>query len=153
MVRWTVAPRWHGAATCFGATQRERSKQRKALLMATGEGKTRTVIALVDLLMRAGWVKRALFLADRTALVNQAVNAFKTHLPDSAPVNLVTEGNVDGRVCVSTYQTMVGISHRLCQPAFPRLAVCPPLLAYGAHVPCSPGRPLPPNQRRNPRLR
>ena len=87
----------------------ENYNQRKALLvMATGAGKTRTVIALVDLLMRAGWVKRVLFLADRTALVNQAVNAFKTHLPDSAPVNLVTEGNEDGRVYVSTYQTMVG---------------------------------------------
>ncbi|WP_419923710.1 DEAD/DEAH box helicase family protein [Candidatus Poriferisocius sp.] len=86
----------------------DRDKQRKALLvMATGAGKTRTVIALVDLLMRAGWVKRVLFLADRTALVNQAVNAFKAHLPDSAPVNLVTEGTEDGRVCVSTYQTMV----------------------------------------------
>ena len=84
-------------------------KQRKALLvMATGAGKTRTVIALVDLLMRAGWVKRVLFLADRTALVNQAVNAFKAHLPDSAPVNLITEGDEDGRVYVSTYQTMVG---------------------------------------------
>ncbi len=86
----------------------ENDNQRKALLvMATGAGKTRTVIALVDLLMRAGWVKRVLFLADRTALVNQAVNAFKTHLPDSAPVNLVTEGTEDGRVYVSTYQTMV----------------------------------------------
>ena len=77
--------------------------------MATGAGKTRTVIALVDLLMRANWAKRVLFLADRTALVNQAVNAFKAHLPDSAPVNLVTEGNEDGRVYVSTYQTMVGM--------------------------------------------
>ena len=87
----------------------EHARQRKALLvMATGAGKTRTVIALVDLLMRAGWVKRVLFLADRTALVNQAVNAFKAHLPDSAPVNLVTEGGGDGRVYVSTYQTMVG---------------------------------------------
>ena len=76
--------------------------------MATGAGKTRTVIALVDLLMRAGWVKRVLFLADRTALVNQAVNAFKAHLPDSSPVNLVTDGYQDGRVYVSTYQTMVG---------------------------------------------
>ncbi len=46
--------------------------------------------------MRAGWVKRVLFLADRTALVDQAVNAFKTHLPDSAPVNLVSEGSEDG---------------------------------------------------------
>jgi len=87
----------------------ESDKQRRALLvMATGAGKTRTVIALADVLMRANWVKRVLFLADRTALVKQAVNAFKTHLPDSAPVNLVTEGDKDGRVYVSTYQTMVG---------------------------------------------
>ena len=87
----------------------ETDKQRKALLvMATGAGKTRTVIALIDLLMRAGWVKRVLFLADRTALVNQAVNAFKTHLPESGPVNLVTEGHEEGRVYLSTYQTMVG---------------------------------------------
>lgn len=62
--------------------------ERKALLvMATGAGKTRTVIALVDLLMRAGWVKRVLFLADRVALVNQATGAFKTHLSDAAPVD------------------------------------------------------------------
>jgi type I restriction enzyme R subunit len=87
----------------------ENDRQRKALVvMATGAGKTRTVIALADLLMRANWVKRVLFLADRTALVNQAVNAFKSHLPASAPVNLVTEGDQDGRVYVSTYQTMVG---------------------------------------------
>jgi type I restriction enzyme R subunit len=87
----------------------EHDKQRKALVvMATGAGKTRTVIALADLLMRANWAKRVLFLADRTALVNQAVNAFKQHLPESSPVNLVTDGNEDGRVYVSTYQTMVG---------------------------------------------
>ncbi len=46
--------------------------------------------------MRAGWVKRVPFLADRTALMDQAVNAFKTNLPDSAPVNLVREGSEDG---------------------------------------------------------
>ena len=46
--------------------------------MATGAGKTRTVIALCDLLMRCNWAKRILFLADRVALVNQALNAFKT---------------------------------------------------------------------------
>ncbi len=87
----------------------EVDKQRKALLvMATGAGKTRTVIALTDLLMRANVAKRVLFLADRTALVKQAVNAFKDHLPQSAPVNLVSEGGEDGRVYVSTYQTMVG---------------------------------------------
>jgi type I restriction enzyme R subunit len=60
----------------------EKDHQRKALLvMATGAGKTRTVIALCDLLMRANWVRRVLFLADRIGLVRQAVNAFKHHLP------------------------------------------------------------------------
>ncbi|MEJ7876889.1 MAG: DEAD/DEAH box helicase family protein, partial [Solirubrobacterales bacterium] len=88
----------------------EQDNQRKALLvMATGAGKTRTVIALIDLLMRAGWIKRALFLADRVALVNQAVGAFKAHLPDATTVNLVTERNADGRVYASTYPTMIGL--------------------------------------------
>ncbi|MBV2132303.1 DEAD/DEAH box helicase family protein [Pseudomonas sp. MAP12] len=88
----------------------EVDRQRKSLLvMATGSGKTRTVIALVDLLMRSNWVKRVLFLADRVALVNQAVNAFKSYLPDSAPVNLVTDKHTEGRVFVSTYPTMMGL--------------------------------------------
>lgn len=88
----------------------ERDRDRKALLvMATGAGKTRTVIALCDLLMRCNWVKRVLFLADRKALVVQAINAFKRHLPDSSPVNLVTERDAEGRVYVSTYPTMMGL--------------------------------------------
>ena len=88
----------------------EVDNQRKALVvMATGAGKTRTVIALADVLMRCNWAKRVLFLADRVALVNQAVNAFKTHLPDSSPVNLVTEKYTEGRVFVSTYPTMMGL--------------------------------------------
>lgn len=86
----------------------EVDNDRKALIvMATGAGKTRTVIALCDLLMRCNWVKRVLFLADRVALVNQAVNAFKLHLPNSSPVNLVTEKDTEGRVFVSTYPTMM----------------------------------------------
>lgn len=88
----------------------EKDNQRKALVvMATGAGKTRTVIALADVLMRCNWAKRILFLADRVALVNQAVSAFKKHLPDSSPVNLVTEKNTEGRVFVSTYPTMMGL--------------------------------------------
>ena len=88
----------------------ETDRQRQALVvMATGAGKTRTVIALTDLLMRANWAKRVLFLADRVALVNQAVNAFKTHLPDATTVNLVTEKTTDGRVYVCTYPTMMGL--------------------------------------------
>jgi type I restriction enzyme R subunit len=88
----------------------ERDHERKALLvMATGAGKTRTVIALADLLMRCNWVKRVLFLADRRALVKQAVRAFAKHLPSSSPVNLVEERATEGRIFVSTYPTMMGL--------------------------------------------
>ncbi len=89
--------------------------QRKALVvMATGAGKTRTVIALTDLLQRANWAKRVLFLADRVALVKQAANAFKAHLPNSNPVNLVTEREETGsRVYVSTYPTMMNLINQM----------------------------------------
>ncbi len=88
----------------------ERDRRREALVvMATGAGKTRTVIALIDLLMRAGWVKRVLFLVDRVALVHQTVGAFKTHLPDSVTVNLLTERDEEGRVYVATYPTTIGL--------------------------------------------
>ncbi len=65
--------------------------------MATGTGKTRTAIALVDVLMKANVVQKVLFLADRTSLVRQATNAFKANLPDSAPVNLVESKTQSGR--------------------------------------------------------
>ncbi|WP_045879473.1 DEAD/DEAH box helicase family protein [Pseudofrankia sp. DC12] len=88
----------------------EQEKRRGALLvMATGSGKTRTVVALADLLARADWVKRVLFLADRQALVKQATNAFKEHLPGLTTVNLLEEKNVEGRVFVSTYPTMMNL--------------------------------------------
>jgi type I restriction enzyme, R subunit len=86
----------------------EKDHDRKVLLvMATGAGKTRAVIALADLLMRCNWVKRVLFLADRVALVNQTVKAFKAHLPTAAPVNLITDKATEGRVYISTYPTMM----------------------------------------------
>lgn len=46
----------------------EKRKRKFLLVMATGTGKTRTCIALVDALMRAGWAERVLFLVDRIAL-------------------------------------------------------------------------------------
>jgi type I restriction enzyme R subunit len=88
----------------------EKDRARKALLvMATGSGKTRTVIALCDMMMRANWAKRILFLADRVALVNQAAGAFKKFLPHASPVNLITDKSAQGRVYVSTYPTMMGL--------------------------------------------
>ena len=86
------------------------ARQREALLvMATGSGKTRTVIGLVEQLMKANWVKRVLFLADRTSLVTQATRAFTEHLGSVTTVNLVTEKATDGRVFASTYPTMLNL--------------------------------------------
>lgn len=105
-----IAERYYQKRAIGSIGAQFKQARRKALLvMATGTGKTRTAIALVDLLQRASWVKRVLFLADRKALVNQAVGAFKTHLPESSPVNLVTEKEKEGRVYVSTYPTMIGL--------------------------------------------
>ncbi|MBK8804800.1 MAG: DEAD/DEAH box helicase family protein [Fibrobacteres bacterium] len=95
----------------------EKDNERKALLvMATGSGKTRTVIALADLLMRCNWAKRILFLADRNPLVNQAAKNFKMFLPDTAPVNLVTDKATEGRVYVSTYPTMMNLIDEMKGP-------------------------------------
>jgi len=83
--------------------------RRKALLvMATGSGKTRTVIALCDVLLRHGWVKNILFLADRKSLVTQAKRSFVNHLPDLSVTNLCKEKNNYAAHCVfSTYQTIM----------------------------------------------
>lgn len=109
----TIVERHYQTRAIRAVNEAFEAKRREALLvMATGSGKTRTVIALVDQLMKQGWAKRVLFLADRTALVNQAVGAFKTHLPNATTVNLLTEKDADGRVFVATYPTMMGLIDR-----------------------------------------
>ncbi len=82
--------------------------RRKALLvMATGSGKTRTVIALCDILLKHGWVKNILFLADRNSLVTQAKRSFVNMLPDLSVTNLCEEKDNYSAHCVfSTYQTI-----------------------------------------------
>ncbi|MBR1683760.1 MAG: DEAD/DEAH box helicase family protein [Clostridia bacterium] len=84
--------------------------RRKALLvMATGSGKTRTVIALCKVLLDKGWVKNILFLADRNSLVTQAKRNFVNLMPDLSVVNLCEDRSNVGAHCVfSTYQTMMG---------------------------------------------
>ncbi|WP_460744662.1 DEAD/DEAH box helicase family protein [Mariniluteicoccus endophyticus] len=86
----------------------ENHRRGALLVMATGTGKTRTAIALVDLLMKAGWVTRTLFLADRTALAKQAFRSFQTFLNEPV-VNLLEDRTATGRVYVSTYQTMMNL--------------------------------------------
>ena len=88
-----------------------KKNRRKALLvMATGSGKTRTVIALCDVLLQQGWVKNILFLADRNSLVTQAKRSFVNLLPDLSVTNLCEEKDNYSAHCVfSTYQTMMNV--------------------------------------------
>ena len=86
-------------------------KHRRALVvMATGTGKTRTAISLVDVLTSKNWVQNVLFLADRTELVKQAEKNFKKLLPDMSCCNLLSSKDGDpeeSRIIFSTYQTMI----------------------------------------------
>lgn len=85
-------------------------KHRKGLLvMATGTGKTRVSISLVDVLMLNGWVKNVLFLADRTSLIGQAHKNFVKLLPSTTTSVLSESGEKDlnARITFSTYQTMI----------------------------------------------
>ncbi len=85
--------------------------RRALLVMATGTGKTRVAISLVDVLMRNEWVKNVLFLADRTSLVRQAHRNFVKLLPNATTCVLSESGDGDkdlnARVMFSTYQTMI----------------------------------------------
>ena len=84
-------------------------KARKSLLvMATGTGKTRVSVAIVDMLTKSNWAKRVLFLADRNALVTQAKNAFAQHLPNLSSIDLTREKEDNGtRLVFSTYPTIM----------------------------------------------
>lgn len=89
-------------------SERFTQKHRKVLIVqATGTGKTRVAIALTDLLIRAGWVKRVLFLCDRKELRKQAKNAFNDFL--SEPTRIITsrvKSNASERVFLATYPSM-----------------------------------------------
>ena len=86
----------------------EKNRRKALLVMATGSGKTRTVIALVKVLLERGWTKNVLFLADRNSLVTQAKRSFVNLLPDLSVTNLVEEkDNYAARCVFSTYQTMM----------------------------------------------
>lgn len=96
------------------------AKRRKLLMvMATGTGKTRVAAALVDVLQRAHWTKRVLFLVDRVALQEQALGAFKEHLPSSPrwPEQDETAFDRNRRIYVTTYPTMLNLIHAGATPS------------------------------------
>jgi type I restriction enzyme R subunit len=89
----------------------EKKKRDFLLVMATGTGKTRTCIAMVDALMRAGHAERVLFLVDRIALREQALAAFKEHMPNEPRWPNVGEKLIakDRRIYIATYPTMLNV--------------------------------------------
>lgn len=117
----SVAPNTHVVSYPFQieavkrVTEALNGGQRSFLLvMATGTGKTRTAVALVDVLLRAKWAQRVLFLADRRELVRQALGDFKAYLPRE-PLARIESGSVDhqAKIHVATYPSMIQVYRQL----------------------------------------
>lgn len=105
-----ISNRYYQKEAILAVSEAIQAKQRKTLLvMATGSGKTRTAISIVDVLVRHNWVKNVLFLADRTALVSQAKKNFNNLLPSMTLCNLLdNKDNPElSRMVFSTYPTMM----------------------------------------------
>ena len=110
MVNKDIAGRYYQEAAIKAVCDAfdEKNRRKALIVMATGSGKTRTVIALCDVLLKNGWVKNILFLADRNSLVTQAKRSFVNLLPNLSCTNLVEEKDNYSAHCVfSTYQTMM----------------------------------------------
>ncbi|MBR6408123.1 MAG: DEAD/DEAH box helicase family protein [Clostridia bacterium] len=111
-VNSAIAGRYYqeGAIKAVCSAFGNKNRRKALLVMATGSGKTRTVIALCDVLLQHGWVKNILFLADRNSLVTQAKRSFVNLLPDLSVTNLCEEKDNYNAHCVfSTYQTMMNV--------------------------------------------
>lgn len=93
-----------------------RNKRKALLVMATGTGKTRTTMALIDVFLKARRAQKVLFLADRDSLVDQAMTkGFKEHIPNESRERIRTYLLDDpkeatkirgARILVSTLQTL-----------------------------------------------
>ena len=92
----------------------EAARRRFLMVLATGTGKTRVAVALVELLQRQERIQRVLFLADRRELVKQALGAFKEHLPGS-PRSWIEGGTIDkdAQIHFATYPGMMSLYQQL----------------------------------------
>ncbi|MGB3222810.1 MAG: DEAD/DEAH box helicase family protein [Desulforhopalus sp.] len=96
------------------AEQIESAMRQFLLVLATGTGKTRVAVALVELLQRQERIQRVLFLADRRELVKQALGAFKEHLP-GVPRSWIEGGTIDkdAQIHLATYPGMMTLYKKL----------------------------------------
>ena len=107
----SIAGRYYQINAVTKTLEHLSEKKRNILwVMATGTGKTRTVISLVDVLLRSGFVKRVLFLADRRELARQGLDDFKEHMPNESRERIEANNfSKDKRIYVSTFQTMISL--------------------------------------------
>ncbi|MDY4079005.1 MAG: DEAD/DEAH box helicase family protein [Clostridium sp.] len=109
-IKDSISNRYYQKEAIIKVCEDLEQRHRKFLLvMATGTGKTRTAISLVDVLSRNNWIKNVLFLADRKALVKQAKNNFSKLLPNLSLCNLLDsrDNPEESRMIFSTYPTMM----------------------------------------------
>mgnify|MGYP002639143486 FL=1 len=111
LLNTNIAGRYYQVNAITKSLETLNNKHRSVLwVMATGTGKTRTIISLVDILLRQGYIKRVLFLADRRELARQAMDNFKEHLPNQSRERIEADSfEKDKRLYVSTYQTMMSL--------------------------------------------
>ncbi len=89
----------------------DRGKRKALVVMATGTGKTRVAMSIVDVFLRANQARRILFVADRDALVSQALtDGFQKHIPNE-PCTRLFSNNIDttNRLYAVTLQTLSNI--------------------------------------------
>ncbi len=86
----------------------EIGKRKFLVALATGTGKTRVAMALIDVLLRANRAQRILFLTDRTELNDQAFDENIVKFFPSEPKQKVYSATVDqsSRIYAATLQTM-----------------------------------------------
>ena len=87
----------------------QKKTRRSLLALATGTGKTRIATSISDVLLRANWAKRILFLCDRLELRKQAKNTFTQFLRNQ-PATLVTPKTYkdrNQRLYFGTYPSMI----------------------------------------------
>lgn len=112
-IRDDISGRPYQKMAVTGVCERFNQNYRRSLLvMATGTGKTRVTISIVELMMRNRWIKNVLFLADRTSLVDQAFSNFKRILPDLTYCvysDTSKANDPNARMSFSTHQTMINL--------------------------------------------